>query len=65
MAKDRERVADSTGITLGFIDHYDDGTTAVWGPTGSCLGKTNKDGTFDNTGRVVSRSICPGLLIKR
>lgn len=64
MAKHRERVADSTGGTLGFIDYYDDGSAEVTGPTGGYLGKANKYGTFDNTGRLVSMANCPGLLLK-
>ena len=65
MSKSREIVKDADGSPIGIIDFYEDGSTIVMTDTGRPLGRTDKTGTYNNSGVLISRSNIPGLLIKK
>lgn len=59
-----EHIFDRNGSRIGTIEKNSMGGVNVYNAAGTKIGYTDGKNTYDQTGSIISRSDCPGLLLK-
>lgn len=59
-----EQIRDNLGRTIGRFARQPDGEVRVYDAFGRPLGRSGRNGTFDQLGRKISPNNVPGLLLK-